>query len=51
MLLCAYFRQVKVKKVYFPFETATPTVVPIEDYFKITAEIDLICLNSQSDSV
>lgn len=51
MLLCAYFREVKVKKVYFPFEAATPTMFPIEDYLKISAEIDLTCLKSQSDSV
>lgn len=32
MLLCAYIREVKVKKVYFPLEAATPTAVPIGDY-------------------
>lgn len=51
MLLCAYFREVKVKKVYFPLEAATPTVVPMEDDLKISTEIDLTCLKSQSDSV
>lgn len=39
MLLCAYIREVKVKKVYFPFEATTPMAVPIGDYQKN------LCLN------